>query len=131
MINVLLSVLALILLDTLLGIILSIKAGTFNVRKLPQFLVTNLLPIVGSLLVLVGTSYVAGQYTAEVTALFYAAAAAAALKFIAEIKDKVMQVFGMMDIPDSTTNKVTIQSPLDINTVIDKIVDAMKKATTS
>ena len=47
------STLGLVLLDLLLGIILSIKQGNFDVRKLPQFLTSGVLPYVGSLLVFV------------------------------------------------------------------------------
>jgi hypothetical protein len=121
-------VLVLILLDSLLGIILSIKARIFNVRKLPQFLATNLLPYVGGLLVLALATYVAGDYSAQVAAIFFAAAAATAAKFLTEIKDKVAQIFGKLYIPDS----VNIKNPetLDINTIIDKIVEAMRKSTT-
>ena len=123
------AIIAPILLDTLLGIILSLKAGTFNLRKLPQFLATNLLPYVGGLLVLALTAYIAGDYTAQIAALFYAAAAATAAKFLAEIKDKVLQIFGKINIPDNSANIIINQEQLDMNTVIDKIVEAVKKST--
>lgn len=46
------TALGLVLLDLLLGIILSIKQGNFDVRKLPQFLTSGVLPYVGSLMML-------------------------------------------------------------------------------
>lgn len=86
----LLGVLTLILVDTLLGIMLSLKQGRFNLRKLPQFLSTNVLPYIGGLLVL---GLAAGS-NAQLAAVFYAAAATAGTKYFIEIKDKVILLFG-------------------------------------
>lgn len=92
------AILVIILLDTLLGVILSIKAKAFDVRKLPQFLATNLLPYGGGLLCLALAGCIAGDYSIQILAIFYAAAAAAAAKFLAEIKDKVVQIFGEIEV---------------------------------
>lgn len=122
------AVLVLILLDALLGIILSIKATTFDVRKLPQFAVTNLLPYGGALLFLALASYLAGDYATQLLAIYFAAAAATAAKFIAEIKDKAVQIFGELD--------VTIDSSIDFNDTLliqikEAIIEALQKQTTA
>ncbi|KUO71301.1 MAG: hypothetical protein APF81_01705 [Desulfosporosinus sp. BRH_c37] len=80
------STLGLVLLDLLLGIILSIKQGNFDVRKLPQFLTSGVLPYVGSLLVFV---LFAGSLPA-ITAIFYTSAATVVAKFLVDIKDKLI-----------------------------------------
>lgn len=122
------AVLVLILLDTLLGIILSIKARSFDVRKLPQFLATNLLPYVGSLLILALAAYVTGDYSAQIAVIFFAATAATAVKFIAEIKDKTVQIFGELN--------VDIDSSIDFNNTLvvqikEAIIEALQKQTTA
>lgn len=91
------AVLGLILVDTILGILLSLKAGFFGFRKLPQFLETNVLPYIGGLIVL----SLAASISVEMSALFYAAAATTSAKFLAEIKDKIVEVFGKDRINDS------------------------------
>jgi len=48
-VTTLLSVLTLILVDTVLGILASLKMGQFDLRKLPQFLSRNVLPFIGAL----------------------------------------------------------------------------------
>lgn len=111
------AILAIILLDALLGVILSIRAGTFNVRKLPQFLATNVFPFAGGLFVLALAVLFAGDYGPQIAAIFYAAAAAAVAKFIAEIKDKVVQIFGQIELPEET--------PVNIN---DTLIIEIKKA---
>lgn len=121
------AMLALILLDTLLGIILSIKATTFNVRKLPQFLATNLLPYVGGLIVLALAVYVAGDYTAQIAAIFFAAAAVTAAKFITEIKDKATQIFGEIDV--TIGDSAAFNDDL-INKFKQAVIEAMQKTTT-
>ena len=111
------AILAIILLDTLLGVILSIRAGTFDVRKLPQFLATNIFPFAGGLCVLALAVLFAGDYSTQIAAILFAAAAATATKFIAEIKDKVVQIFGEIKLPEET--------PININ---DTLIIEIKKA---
>lgn len=123
-----------ILLDTFLGIILSIKAKTFNVRKLPQFIGTNLFPYIGGLLVLALASYITGEYSTQIVTIFYAAAIATEIKFIAEIKDKVTQIFGEIEM--SAENKVFIHDIIvrddaDIDKITNKIIEVMQKQTTA
>lgn len=84
------AVLVLILVDTVLGILVSIKKGKFAFRKLSQFLATNVLSYVGGLLILA----LGASISSQLAAIFYAAAAATSVKFLADIKDKVKEVFG-------------------------------------
>lgn len=122
------AILVIILLDTLLGIILSIRAGTFNVRKLPQFLATNLLPFGGALLLLGLAACIAGEYSTQLLALFYAAAAATAAKFIAEIKDKTVQIFGEIDVV--VDNYMDFNDTL-VNRIREAIIEVMQKQFTA
>lgn len=81
----LLAALSVIFIDTLLGIVKAIAAGDFDLRYLPKFLQTALLPYVGSLLILA----VFAVLVAEIKALLMASAAFVIAKFLAEIKDKL------------------------------------------
>ena len=90
LLNVVTAVLVLIIIDVLLGIIQSVKEHTFDVRKLPQFLETMVLPYGGSLIVLLlGASFSDG-----VKGMLVAAAGAVTAKVLTEIKDKLVTVFG-------------------------------------
>lgn len=94
----LLTVLAIITLDTLLGILVSLKQGEFNWRELPRFMQTAILPYIGGLLLLGLVS----MLSPEIAAIFYAAVAATAAKFLAEVKDKVVILFGREALPTGT-----------------------------
>lgn len=94
----LLTVLAIITLDTLLGILVSLKQGEFNWRELPRFMQTAILPYVGGLLLLGLVS----MLSPEIASIFYAAAAATTAKFLAEIKDKIVLLFGREALPTGT-----------------------------
>lgn len=88
--NLLLVVLMSILLDTILGILISIKAKAFDISKLPQFLATNVLPYVGGLVVLAAFA----NYVPELNYLFYTGVGIVTLKFTKEaLIDKVTQLF--------------------------------------
>ncbi len=84
------SVLGLIVVDTALGVIMAISQGHFDLRKLPQFLRTNILPYAGGLLILA----LAGGNT-QLQAIFFAAAAATSMKFLLEIKDKIKTIYDL------------------------------------
>ena len=88
----LLIVLAAILVKTCFGIILAIKEKEFDVRKLPQFLATNVVPYIGGMAILAYVAHLAGGPFGY---LFYAVALAVLAKYLAEIKDKVQQLFGI------------------------------------
>jgi hypothetical protein len=96
LLRLLLVVIVLIVVDLFLGIILSIKMGTFKIERLPDFLVKSIFPYIGGLLVLI----VASPYSAEMKALFVAAAAATIAMFIKYIKDKVFSIFGKVPLED-------------------------------
>lgn len=90
----LIVVVAAIIIDTILG---AIRAAlddfeAFDLRLLPKFLATGILPYLGSLLILALAAEFIGDPFA---AIFYAAAAAALAKYVAEIKDKVTELFGL------------------------------------
>ncbi|MDP3487303.1 MAG: hypothetical protein Q8S19_05135 [Bacillota bacterium] len=89
----LLTVLALIVLDTLLGVTIAFSKGTFDPRQLPAFLKNNLLPYVGALSLLA----IGAMSLDVIKALFFASAAAAIAKFLADVKDKLMSIFGKLD----------------------------------
>ena len=84
------GVLALILVNLVLGVLLSIKTNTFDVRKLPQFLETNFLPYIGGLLILALFS----NMDPTLSILFFTISAAVYAKFLANIKDQLVQLFG-------------------------------------
>ena len=90
--TVLLIVLAAILVDTLFGVFDALKAGEFDIRLLPQFLATSVLPYVGGLAILAFVTHLVGGPFGY---LFYMVALAVLAKYLAEIKDKIQQLFGI------------------------------------
>ena len=91
-ITALLIVLAGILVDTAFGVWLSLQDKKFDIRILPQFLASAVLPHVGGLVVLAFVGQNAGKVFAY---LFYTVAMAVLAKYLAEIKDKIRQLFGI------------------------------------
>lgn len=78
-----------ILLDFLLGVILSVKKGKFEISKLPQFLASNIFPYIGGL----GVVALMALWVPEFDYLFFAGTAAVALKFSKEaLIDKLLKV---------------------------------------
>jgi len=99
--------LALILADFVLGVFLSAKQGKFDVRKLPQFLSTSVLPYVGSLVLLalfVGVSPV-------LETVFFAVTAAVAVKYLADIKDKLGGIFTGLVLQSPVAVKAPVVMP--------------------
>ena len=86
-----LVVAAAIALNAILGMILAAKEGEFDIRRMPEFLATHVLPYLGGLL-LVG--WVAHLLPEPYSAVFYPVAAAALAKYLADIKDKLAGLFG-------------------------------------
>lgn len=80
--------LSVILLDTLLGWWTAWNKGEFSWDKAPQFLKTNVFPIVGALTLVA----LWGMWMKEIQALFAVFAAAANIHFIKQIKDKIMAI---------------------------------------
>ena len=83
-----------ILLDTVIGILLTFKKDEekFDVRKLPQFVSTNIFPYVGGLAVLAIVAEYIGQ---PYDTMFFPIAVAVLVKYVAEIKDKLKKLFGI------------------------------------
>lgn len=86
----LMVVIAIITLDFVIGVLISIKKQTFEVSKLPQFIATNVFPYVGGLVTLA----VLSVYLAELEYLYYAAAGMVTIKFSKEaLLDKITILF--------------------------------------
>ena len=121
------GVLGLILANLVLGVLLAIKTNTFDVRKLPQFLETNLLPYIGGLLVLALFS----NMDPTLSILFFTISAAVYAKFLANIKDQLVQLFGGLSVVVPVTPIVPTLS--DVTAVADPVepVPAPDPVTTS
>lgn len=87
------TVLAMIVLDTLLGVLIAFSKGEFDPRKLPAFLKNSILPYVGALALLA----IGAMSLDVIKALFFASAAAAVAKFLADLKDKLVSIFGNIE----------------------------------
>lgn len=86
----LIVVLCSILLDTLLGIMVSIKNGEFSINTLPKFIATNVFPYVGGLVLLAGFAY----FITSFQYLFYAGVAIVTAKFCKEaLLEKISKLF--------------------------------------
>ncbi|MHB8124625.1 MAG: hypothetical protein ACYDEJ_03110 [Desulfitobacteriaceae bacterium] len=99
--------LGLIFLDVAFGIIASISRGDFDPRRLPNFLQANVLPFVGSLVLLA----VCSAFIPQVEALFFAAAAPVAVKFLFDIKDKISKLIGV-NIPQDPVTQIPVSITL-------------------
>ncbi len=95
----LVGVLCLVLADFVLGVLTSLRSGTFNLSKLPQFIETSLVPYVGGLLVLAFFSSV--NTTLEV--LFFSVTATITAKFLADITAKGSQLFSGVELQSPIT----------------------------
>ena len=109
------GVLALILVNLVLGVLFSIKTNTFDVRKLPQFLETNFVPYIGGLLVLALFS----NMDPTLSVLFFTISAAVYAKFLANIKDQLVQLFGGVSVVMPETPVVV--SPIEVAKVLDPV----------
>ena len=76
--------------DTLIGWIFAATKGEFDIRQMPRFLQTSILPYLGVLLVLAGLTAVVPDYKP----VFYFICTIVSAKFgIEALKDKLMQFF--------------------------------------
>ncbi len=94
----LLFILVLIILDTIFGILISVKESKFDFGVLPQFLITNIFPYMGGLIVLALLSVYLSMIDSDIgtvlEGLYYTAAATVGLKFSKEaLIDKIKQLF--------------------------------------
>jgi hypothetical protein len=83
--------------DFILGVIAAIRDGTFDAGKLPEFIKQNVFPYIGGLLILA----LFALASPEIKIIFFSAAAAATIKFLKDLKDKVIAIFGPL--PDKGT----------------------------
>lgn len=81
-----------VVIDAVMGAIKGAKLDPdgFDIRKLPRFLATGILPYVGGLGILAFASIIIGEPFA---AIFYLAAASVTAKYMAEIKDKINSLY--------------------------------------
>jgi len=94
MVKALILVAALIATNLLLGIITAIREERFDWLVLPDFLRSAIIPVLGGLVVLAAGAVV----VPEIEALYYAAAAAAGAKYLKDIRDKVVGLFGPVEV---------------------------------
>jgi hypothetical protein len=88
--------LALILVDTILGICVSIRAGQpFSFRELPRFLQTEVLPYYLSLLALSFLSMLEDVQEYGTKPIAWVIVVAYGGKIVVEIKSKVIKLFGV------------------------------------
>jgi flagellar biosynthesis protein FliQ len=88
--TVLVYVVVAIFVDAIFGAILSIKEDSFDLKELPRFLGTNLLPYVVGLFILA----VVAEYQGEVFQyLFYTTAMFVIIRYIAKLKEKIEGLF--------------------------------------
>jgi len=79
-----------ILLDFVMGVLISIKEKTFDASKLPQFIATNVFPYVGGLTIVA----VLAIYVPDLNYLFYTGVALVIVKFSKEaLLDKLKTLF--------------------------------------
>jgi hypothetical protein len=102
----LLFVLALIAVDVLLGIAVALQTGTFEVKKLPQFLQTSILPYFISLFSLVLLAQFKDLQNLGTSALAWAVITAYVAKVLfVDLLGKLKTLFGF----DVTDNKGFVQ----------------------
>lgn len=93
LVNTLRVVVALIILDAVLGVILAIKEQRFDWEKLPQFLAHNIFPYVGGVLITGAMAMLAGPGVEDVSGLYYLIGAIVVAGFGKSCKDKIMRIF--------------------------------------
>lgn len=86
----LLIVTAIIAADTVFGILLGVKNKEFDVRILPQFLITGVLPFLGSLLILAFLAFFINPFEG----IFYSAAVFIVAKYVGDLLEKFKLLFG-------------------------------------
>jgi hypothetical protein len=84
-----LSVLTLIAIKTLLTWIIAWKAGEFDIREAPRFLITNVLPYCAALAVLA----IPSLWMPEISTYFLVIVGLVDAKYLTEIKDRISAFF--------------------------------------
>lgn len=89
-------VVALIVVDALLGVITALKNGDFSLKEIPRFLATNVLPYVGGILIIgLVVVLIPEPFNEIFMVVFYASAVAVSLRYVLEIYGKVSRLFGV------------------------------------
>lgn len=97
---------ALIFADALLGAFLAMKQRQFRLRYFSNFAYTGIVPYVGSLLVILLLSGVAPpEYKTVFYGLFLTVAAVVYSKYLTEIKDKLLGIFGKITFDEVESRK--------------------------
>jgi len=91
-IDVLIYVVTAIFVDTIFGVARAIKQKEFSFVELPRFLSTNLLPYGLGIFVLGLVAYYQGEVF-EV--IFYITSLAVLVRYVARIKEKIEDIFGV------------------------------------
>ena len=86
----LIVVLTAVMLDTALAIMLHIKKGDLDLRMLPQFLFTGILPYAGGMLVLGAAAQFVGLLYEEI---FLTVSVTVVAKYAVDIKQKTRELF--------------------------------------
>lgn len=95
LLQALVFVLALVVVNVVLGILIALRDGAFDVRRLPSFLQTEILPYYLGLLALTGLAMVEDLQGFGTGPLAWAAIILYATRTVfGEIKDKVTVLFG-------------------------------------
>lgn len=90
--------LALIIVNVILGVAISIRQGNFEIEEIPRFLRTEVLPYFLSLAALVLLAMVEDVQNLGTKALAWASIAAYGSRFVfVELKKKVEVLFGQVD----------------------------------
>ena len=91
----LIIVVTIIAVDTIFGILVAITQKQFRVevKKLPQFLVTGVLPYLGALTLLAALNEYVPEWTVIFTGVFYSSAVFVLTKYITTIGEKIKILF--------------------------------------
>ncbi|MHB8171201.1 MAG: hypothetical protein ACYDG6_06630 [Thermincolia bacterium] len=86
--NVFMGICALIIVDTLLGIMLAFLKREYDNRKMANYLSKSVLPYIGGL----GVIYLASFVNEEIKTFFAVSAAAAGVQIVTQVKDKLVRL---------------------------------------
>ena len=78
--------------DFVLGVLVAIKKKELDADKLPRFFITGVIPYAGGLVVLAISAELVGQVYQE---MFFAVAAPIAVKYLANIMNKLADLFAV------------------------------------
>ena len=95
----LIGVLILIFLKTLLGVLAAIKAGTFEAKRFPDFLRKEVMPFVGSLILLAAAS----MFNPDLKVFFFGSLVPITYYLLTGVKDKFKELAGGIDITSGGT----------------------------